>query len=162
MRRKIHIISLASRQGWDAVDLGIARKGKVSKSGSARVQKVFLTLLGSGSKGLPRVFCTTQTLFAPLQPHFAPVQEASCSRCPKDLLHPLLTTFGNFHFSGNFPGPQLPNVRARQTGISQSQSLSDLFGTKLKTFISCYRTPGPQKDSLKGSLKGFGRVLEGF
>ena len=25
--------------------------------------KVFLTLLGPGSKGLPRVFCTTQTLF---------------------------------------------------------------------------------------------------
>ena len=27
------------------------------------MQKVFLTLLGPASKGLPRVFCTTQTLF---------------------------------------------------------------------------------------------------
>ena len=27
------------------------------------------------------------------------------------LLHPLLTTFVNFHFSSNFPGPQLPNPR---------------------------------------------------
>ena len=32
----------------------------------------------------------------------------------------------------------------------------------VKTFISCYRTPGPQKGLLKGSLKGFRRVLEGF
>ena len=44
------------------------------------------------------------------KPHFAPVQEASCSRVPKDLLHPLLTTFGNFHFAGYFPAPQLPKA----------------------------------------------------
>ena len=32
-----------------------------------------------------------------------------CSLGPKDLLHPLLTNFGDFLFSGNFPGPWLPN-----------------------------------------------------
>ena len=32
-----------------------------------------------------------------------------CSLAPKDLLHPPLSTFGNFPFSVNFPGPQLPN-----------------------------------------------------
>ena len=32
-----------------------------------------------------------------------------CSAGPKDLLHPPLSTFGNFPFSVNFPGPQLPN-----------------------------------------------------
>ena len=37
----------------------IAQKGKVSKA----LKKVFWTLLGPGSKGLPRIFCTTQTLF---------------------------------------------------------------------------------------------------
>ena len=30
----------------------------------------------------------------------------------KDLLHPPLTTFGDFPFLGNFPGPQHPNARA--------------------------------------------------
>ena len=33
-----------------------------------------------------------------------------CSLGPKDLLHPPLSTFGNFPFSVNFPGPQLPNT----------------------------------------------------
>ena len=35
------------------------------------------------------------------------VQEAYCALGPEDL-HPLLTTFGDFPFSGNFPGPWLP------------------------------------------------------
>ena len=38
--------------------------------------------------------------------------------------------------------------------------------SRVKTFISCYRTPGPQngfqKGFLKGFLKGFRRVLEGL
>ena len=43
------------------------------------------------------------------------------------------------------------------------------FKTSLKTFISCYRTPGPRKGFgrvsegfQKGSLKGFRKVSEGF
>ena len=78
---------------------------------------------GEGAKGLfqslgPRErrspkspFARPKPSFAPVQPHFAPMQEDSCSRCPEHLLHPLLTTFGNFSSLGNFPGPQLPNVR---------------------------------------------------
>ena len=37
--------------------------------------------------------------------------ETFCSLGAKDLLHPPLSTFGNFPFSVNFPGPQLPNTR---------------------------------------------------
>ena len=58
------------------------------------------TCLDPGSKGLPRVFCTTQTLFAPVQLSFAPVQEDFGAMGPKDLLHPLLTTLGTFEVSG--------------------------------------------------------------
>ena len=66
--------------------------------------------LGKGAKGLfdffwPReqrspksLFAPPKSSFAPVRPHFAPVQEASCSQGPKDLLHPLLTTFGIFIF----------------------------------------------------------------
>ena len=37
-----------------------------------------------------------QPCFAPVQPQVAPVQEAFRSLGSKDLLHPLLTTFGDF------------------------------------------------------------------
>ena len=37
-----------------------------------------------------------QPCFAPVQPHVAPVQEAFRSLGSKDLLHPLLSTFGDF------------------------------------------------------------------
>ena len=68
-------------------------------------------VLDPGSKGLPRVFCTTKTLlctgvappkpcFAPVQLCFAPLEEAFGTLSPKDLLHPLLATFANFSFSG--------------------------------------------------------------
>ena len=77
---------------------------------------VFLTLLGPGSKGLPRVLCTTPTLFAPVQPHVAPVQEASCSRCPKDLLHPLLTIFGELSLFG--PNIATPPIALYSIGYS--------------------------------------------
>ena len=95
---------------------GHADVGKCPKSGNSR------KWLGEGAKGLfglfwaqgakvsQESFAPPKPSFAPVQPHFAPVQEASCSRGPKDLLHPLLTTFGNFHFSGTFPGPQHPNA----------------------------------------------------
>ena len=83
----------------------LPQKGKVSKSGQGRVQKVFFDSFGPTQES----FAPPKPSFAPVQPYFAPMQEASCSQGPKDLLHPLLTTFGNFHFSGNFPGPQHPN-----------------------------------------------------
>ena len=90
--------AIGKLQTWE-----IAQKEKISKRGQGRVQKVILTLWRTGSKGLPRVFCTTQTFFAPAQPHFAPVQEASCSLSPEDLLHHPLTTFWTFSLFGQFP-----------------------------------------------------------
>ena len=49
---------------WDAVDPGNCPKtGKSPKVVRGGRKRYFLTLLGPGSKGLPRVFCTTQTLF---------------------------------------------------------------------------------------------------
>ena len=38
----------------------------------------------------------SETCFAPVQPYFAPVQEAFRCLDPKDLLHTLVTTFGDF------------------------------------------------------------------
>ena len=43
-------------------------------------------LLDPETKGLPRVFCTSQ-FFAPMQPHFAPMRETFCSLGPKHLLY---------------------------------------------------------------------------
>ena len=59
-------------------------------------------LLNQGSKGLPSVSCTIRTLLCAGAPHVAPGQKAFCSLGPKDLLHPHLTTFGNFPFRALF------------------------------------------------------------
>ena len=67
------------------------------------------------SKGLQKVFCTTQNCFCTgakwglgwCKRLFGDL----CSLGPKDLLHPPLSTFGNLPFSVNLPGPQLPKVR---------------------------------------------------
>ena len=65
--------------------------------------------LGEGAKGVfePREQRSPESLlhhpkpcFAPVQLSFAPMQEAFGALGPKDLLHPLLTTFGNFEVSG--------------------------------------------------------------
>ena len=63
----------------------LPEKGKVSKSGSGRVQKVFLTLWAQGGKVSQESKNSTQTLFCTGATHFAPVQEASCSQGPRDL-----------------------------------------------------------------------------
>ena len=88
----------------------IAQQGKVSKSGYGRVQKAFLTLLGPGSKGLPRLFCTTLTLFCTSA---TPFRTSARGLLLAGSKRPFaLSTFGNFHFSGNIPGPQLPKTIA--------------------------------------------------
>ena len=49
-------------------------------------------------------------------------------------------------------------IQSIQGGIDHNPPPSPLLARRLKTFISCYRAPGPQKVSegfLKGSLKGF-------
>ena len=96
--------------------LGCCGPGKLTKRGkSPKVirggcKRSVLTLLGQGAKVSQESFAPPKPSLAPVQPHFALVQEASRTRGPKDLLHPLLTTFGNFHFSGTFPGPQHPKA----------------------------------------------------
>ena len=59
------------------------------------MQKVFWT---QGAKVSEKSFAPPKTAFAPVQNGVAPVQEALCSLGPKDLLHPPLSTFGNFPF----------------------------------------------------------------
>ena len=93
----------------------IAQKWKVPKW-LGEGAKVFLTLLGPGSKGLPRVFCTTQTLFCTGATPFRTSARGL-------LLAALLTTFGNFHFSGNFPGLQLPNASRGICGSKEAKTL---------------------------------------
>ena len=55
-----------------------------------------------------------------------------CSLGPKDLLHPPLSTFGNFPFSVNFPGPQLPNPFSENPGTEsfRKEFAEELCGTE--------------------------------
>ena len=46
-----------------------------------------------------------------------------CSLGPQDLLHPPLSTFGNFPFSVNFPGPQLPKFWSILGGLKTQGTL---------------------------------------
>ena len=59
----------------------------------------------------------SEAWFAPVQPYFTPVEEAVRSLGPKELLHPLLTTFGNFLFSTPLPGGLVCNPKHQ--GISK-------------------------------------------
>ena len=52
-----------------------------------------------------------KTCFAPVQPHVALMQEALCSLGPKDLLHPLITTFANYSSSCNFAAEWFPRLQ---------------------------------------------------
>ena len=96
-------------EGWGspALPLTLVRTWEIAGKGQ-NLQK----WLGEGAKGLlgPREQRSPKSLlhhqkpsFAPVQPHFAPVQEASCALGPKDLFHPPLATFGDFPFFGPFP-----------------------------------------------------------
>ena len=118
-----------------------AQKGKVSKSGWGRVQKVFLTLSGPGSKGLPRAFCHKPN---PLLHRCNPISR-QCKRPlarggPKDLLHPLLTTFGKFRFSGIFQVHGIPSLGRRQIEIAACfffYEKSQRFGTPSSRLLQC-------------------------
>ena len=63
-----------------------------------------------------RNLCNMQRLVAPVQKRVWVVQKTlgrpllpGPKKSQEDLLHPPLTTFGDFPFLGNFPGPQHPN-----------------------------------------------------
>ena len=96
---------------WDAVDLGNCPKSESSRK-----------WLGEGAKGLldpasKRPLALVQNRVAPVQKRVWVVQTTlgrhllpGPKRSRKDLLHPLPTTFGDFPFLGNFPGPQRPKA----------------------------------------------------
>ena len=83
-----------------------------SESGYERVQKVWT----QGAKVSQGSLAPSETCFAPVQPYFAPVQEAFCSLGPRDVLHPLVTTLGNFLFST--PSP-------RRLGLQHERKIRD-------------------------------------
>ena len=97
--------------GWDAVDLGNCPKSESSRK-----------WLGEGAKGLldpasKRPLALVRNGAAPVQKRVWVVQKTlgrpllpGAQKSQKDLLHPPLTTFGDFPFLGNFPGPQHPNI----------------------------------------------------
>ena len=79
-------------------------------------KKVFWT---HGAKVCQGSLTPSETFFAPVQLKFAPVKKVFRSLGPKDLLHPLLTTFGNFQCSTRSP---------KRLGL-QFQSVSAIFRT---------------------------------
>ena len=75
-----------------------------------------------------RVWVVQKTLGRPLLP--------GPKRVKKDLLHPPLTTFGEFPFLGNFPSPQHPNTTKKlcdKDFAERSGELSDAIC--LKTLV---------------------------
>ena len=75
--------------------------------------------LGEGAKDvLAKVsqesFAPPKPCFVPVQPFFAPVQDDFGTLGPKHLLHPLLTTFGKFPFSGPLPEPWGRKIREQK------------------------------------------------
>ena len=63
-------------------------------------QLVCRGVLANCRKGLPRVSCTSATLFCTSATLVCTSLTGFWSMCTKHLLHPLLTTLGNFEVSG--------------------------------------------------------------
>ena len=81
----------------------IARKGKSPKAVRGGRKRRF------GPRTSPKSLLHHQKPLSISETHFVPMQQTFRPLGPKDLLQPLLTTSGDFHFSGNFPGPWLAN-----------------------------------------------------
>ena len=102
---------------------------------------VFLSLF----MGCPTI-CPLQLLhhpnlsLAPVQPHFAPVQEASCSRGPKDLLHPLSPN----HFRELSLFGQFPRSTASQGKRQFGRHVKRQFGRDELQVKNCRDTVGSQ------------------
>ena len=77
-----------------------------------------MTLLAPGSKGLPTLFCTIQTLFCAGATPFRTSARGLLLAGSKRPFAPSPNHFreGYFHFSGNLPGPQLPKIRSFALG----------------------------------------------
>ena len=73
-----------------------------------------------GSKGLPRVFCSTETLFCTGATLFCTSARGLWRPGPEDLLHPLLTTLGTLEVLGpcsRHPGSQPQSEKMLARGI---------------------------------------------
>ena len=106
---------------WEATDLGKCHKGKSPKV----AREVAKGLLDPGSKGLQRVFCTTQSLFAPVRLHFVLAQEAFCSLGPKICCTLSLPLFGIFLFRAISQVRGIPN-HAFERGLLGQERITSL------------------------------------
>ena len=88
-----------------------------------------------GAKVTRESFAPPKPSFAPVRNGVAPVQEAFCSLGPQDLLHPLLTTFGDFLFSGSFPAPWLPKFFSLRSCRSSSVIFFDFSQGNLENLV---------------------------
>ena len=100
-------IKFFDHKSWEATELGNCPKRENPQKWSGEGAKGFWT---QGAKVTQESFAPPKPSFAPVRNEVAPVQEAFCLLGPKDLLHPLLTTFGDLLFLGSFPAPWLPNT----------------------------------------------------
>ena len=93
--------------------------------------KVSEESFAQGAKVSEESFAPPKPDFAPVQPqpHFALVPKACCSLGPKDLLPPVLTTFGEFPFRA--PKESKVSLRSKKQAIFDLQSLVFVRG-KLK------------------------------
>ena len=105
----------SSNCGFPNLSLGSRRPGKLPEKGkSPKVRRGCKRSLGPTEQKSPKslVHCR--------KPPFAPVRRCNpmshqCKRLSagwvQNTCHPLLSTFGDFPLSGNFPGPWLPKPK---------------------------------------------------
>ena len=121
-------------------------------------------VLDPGSKGLPRVFCTTQTLFCTGATLFCTSARRLGTLGPKHLLHPLLTTFRKFPFSGPLPEPWGRKSGGSLESLDSLESLENgLFWKRPLSKREALCESGRWIDALKKrgrDLKKRGRVLK--
>ena len=128
---------------WDAVDLGSCPKSESSRKGS-----------GEGAEGLldnasKRPLARVRNRVAPVQKRVWVVQKTlgrpllpGPKRSQKDLLHPPLTTFGDFPCLGNFPGPQHPKTSEHFSALSWPFWIRNLI---LKMSENPWTSPNPPR-----------------
>ena len=120
------------------MDLGNCPKRESLQKWLGRVQKVFLTLLGPGSKGLPRLFCTTQTLFCTGATPFRTSARGLLLAGSKRSFAPSPNHFRELSLSGNFPDPQLPKAC-----LNRSQNQLQLQGQAPTSIKITFPVNGP-------------------
>ena len=102
----------------------IARKEKISKVVRGRCKRSF----GHREQRSPKsVLHHPNPLSHGCNPILHHCKGFFCSLGPNHLLHPLLTTFGRFSLSANFPGPWLPNPMSKIWKMKSSNLFEGLI-----------------------------------